>query len=182
MILLHAMGGLPGGGSTYLCFGIGGMLVNVNSENGGLPWLVWSDWLVTTPLSRDLQTGFIYLLYLLHLPSISRAWLVPADTLFSLIFLSFSIAFVLHLSASMLPTFQAMLMPSAVLVSTCGEGGFEVTDWMIGGRICGGGFTKGLGCTLLDNNLVSYLNLLHTVFIHLRCACLASAGISEQAM
>ncbi len=59
MILLHAMGGLLGGGSTYLCFGIGGMLADVNLENGGLPWLAWSDWLVTAPLSRDLQTGYI---------------------------------------------------------------------------------------------------------------------------
>ncbi len=123
VILLHAMGGLPGGGSTYLCFGIGGMLADVNSENGGLPWLVLSDWLVTAPLSCDLQTGCIYSLYLLHLPSISRAWLVPVDTLFSLIFLLFSIVFVLHLSATTLPPLQAMLMPSAVLVSTRGEGG-----------------------------------------------------------
>jgi hypothetical protein len=82
VILLHAMGDLSGGGLTYLCFGIGGMLVDVNLENGGLPWLVWSDWLVTAPLSHYLQTGCINLLYLLHLPSISRAWLVPINTLF----------------------------------------------------------------------------------------------------
>jgi hypothetical protein len=91
VILPHAMGGLPGGGSTYLCFGIGGMLADVNSENGGLPWLVWFDWLVTAPLSRDLQIGCIYWLSLLHLPSIFRALLVPVDMLFSLIFLLFSI-------------------------------------------------------------------------------------------
>ena len=91
VILPHAMGGLPGGGSTYLCFGIGGMLADVNSENGGLPWLVWFDWLVTAPLSRDFQTGCIYLFSLLHLPSISRAWLVPVGMLFFLIFLSFCI-------------------------------------------------------------------------------------------
>ncbi len=91
MILLHAMGGLPGGGLTYLCFGIVGMLADVNFENGGLPWLVWSDWLVTAPLSCDLQIGCIYLLSFLHLPSISRAWLVPVNMLFSLIFLLFSI-------------------------------------------------------------------------------------------
>jgi hypothetical protein len=38
VILLHAMGGLPGGGSTYLC--LRGMLMHVNLEHGGQ--LVWS--------------------------------------------------------------------------------------------------------------------------------------------
>jgi hypothetical protein len=33
VILLHVMGGLPGGGSTYLC--LGGMLVHVSLEHGG---------------------------------------------------------------------------------------------------------------------------------------------------
>jgi hypothetical protein len=71
-----------------------------------------------------------------------------------------------------------MLMPSAVLVSMRGESGFDVTDWMIGGRICVGGFTKGLGHMPLGHDLVPYLNPPHTIFIHLRCACLAYAGIS----
>jgi hypothetical protein len=38
VILLHVMGGLPGGGSMYLC--LGGMLARVNLEHGGQ--LVWS--------------------------------------------------------------------------------------------------------------------------------------------
>jgi hypothetical protein len=181
VILLHAMVGLPGGGLMYLCFGFGGMLADVNLENGGLPWLVCSDWLVTARLSCNLQTGCLHSLCWLHLPSISRAWLVPVNMLFSLIFLSFSIAFVVCLSATTSPPLQAMLMPSAVLVSMRGEGGFEVTDRMIGWRICRGGFAKGLGCMPLGHDLVPYLNPLCTVFIHLWCASLASTGISKQA-
>ena len=80
----------------------------------------------------------------------------------------------------MLPPLQAMLMPSPVHDSVRGDGGFEVPDWMIGGRI-GGGFAKGLGHMPLGHNLVPYLFLLRTFCIHLRCACLASAGINEQA-
>jgi hypothetical protein len=180
VILLHAMGGLPGGGSTYLCVGIGGMLADVNLENDGLPWLVWSDRLVTAPLSRDLQTGCICSLNWLHLPSISRVWLVPIDAIFS------DLPFVLFRFCSLPICYHVASSPSNVdavrcLVSTRGEGGFEVTDWMIGGRICGGSFAKGLGCMPLGHDLVPYLNPLLTVFIHLRCACLASAGISEQA-
>jgi hypothetical protein len=45
------MGGLPGSGLTYLCVGFGGMLADVNLRNGGLPWLVWSDWLAISPLT-----------------------------------------------------------------------------------------------------------------------------------
>ncbi len=51
VILLHVMGGLPGGGPTYLCVGFGGMLVDVNLRNGEPPWLVWSDWLAISPLT-----------------------------------------------------------------------------------------------------------------------------------
>jgi hypothetical protein len=51
VILLHAMGGLLGCGLTYVCVGFGGMLVDVNMRNGGLPWLVWSDWLAISPLT-----------------------------------------------------------------------------------------------------------------------------------
>ncbi len=51
VILLHAMGGLPEGGLTYLC--LGGMLfAHVALELGGLPWLVWSDLPITASLSR----------------------------------------------------------------------------------------------------------------------------------
>jgi hypothetical protein len=52
MILLHTMGGLPGGGPTYLCVGFGGMLADVNLRNGGLSLLGWSDWLAISPLTR----------------------------------------------------------------------------------------------------------------------------------
>jgi hypothetical protein len=60
-----------------------------------------------------------------------------------------------------------MLMPSAILNSVHGDVGFEVSDWMIGGRI-GGGFADGLGRTPLGHNLISYLFPLHTFCIHLR--------------
>jgi hypothetical protein len=100
--------------------------------------------------------------------------------LLSLIFFAFSIAFVVLLSATKLPPLQVMLMPSAVIDSMRGDGGFDVSDWMIG-RIIGGGFTEGLGCMPLGPDLVPYLFLLCTFCIHLRCACLASAGINEQA-
>jgi hypothetical protein len=100
--------------------------------------------------------------------------------LLSLIFFAFSIAFVVLLSATTSPPLQAMLMLSTVLNSVRGDGGFEVPDLMIGGRI-GGGFAKGLGCTPLGHDLVPYLIPLRTFCIHLRCACLASAGINEQA-
>jgi hypothetical protein len=52
---------------------------------------------------------------------------------------------------------------------------------MTSGRIGGGSFAEGLGCALLGHDLVPYLKPPRTVFIHLRCASLASAGISEQA-
>jgi hypothetical protein len=100
--------------------------------------------------------------------------------LLSLIFCAFSIAFVILLSATTSPSLQVMLMTSNLLDSMCGDGGFEVPDWMIGGRI-GGDFAEGLCCTPLGHNLVAYLFLLRTFSIHLRCACLASAGINEQA-
>jgi hypothetical protein len=128
-----------------------------------------------------LQTGFIFLLCLLHLPSISRAWLVPVDTLLSLIFFAFSIAFVVLLSATTKPPLHGMLMPSAVLDSVHGDGGFfGVSKQMAGGRI-GGGFAEGLSCTPLGHDLVPYWPPLHTFCIHLRCACLASVGICKQA-
>ncbi len=106
--------------------------------------------------------------------------MVPVEMLVSLIFFAFSIAFVVFLSATTLPPLQAMLMLSAILDSMRGDGGFEVSDWMIGGRI-GGGSAKGLGYTPLGQDLVPYLFLLHTFCIHLRCACLASARINKQA-
>ena len=53
VILLHAMGGLPGGVPMYLCVGFGGMLADVNLRNGGLPWLVWFDWLAISPLTQS---------------------------------------------------------------------------------------------------------------------------------
>jgi hypothetical protein len=111
----------------------------------------------------------------------SRAWFVPIEMLLSLIFFAFSIAFVILLSATTLPPLQAMLMPPADLDSVRGDGDFEVPDWMIGKRT-GGGFAMGLGCTPLGHNLVPYLFLLRTFCIHLRCACLAFAGINEQAI
>jgi hypothetical protein len=63
-------------------------------------------------------------------------------------------------------------MPFAVHDSMCGDGGFEVPDLMIAGRI-GGGFVEGLGCIPLGHNLVPYLSPLHSFCIHLRCDCLA---------
>jgi hypothetical protein len=96
-----------------------------------------------------------------------------------MIFFAFSIAFVVLLSATTSPPLQAMLMPSAILNSVRGDGGFEVSDWIIGGKI-GGGFAKGLGHTLLGHDLIPYLFLLRTFCIHLRCACLASARINKQ--
>jgi hypothetical protein len=76
--------------------------------------------------------------------------------LLSLIFFALSIAFVVLLSATMLPSLQAMLMLSAVLNSKHGDGGFEVPDWMISGKI-GGGIAKGLDRTPLGHYLVPYL-------------------------
>jgi hypothetical protein len=110
----------------------------------------------------------------------SRAWFVPVEMLLSLIFFAFSITFVVLLSATTLLPLQAILTPSAVLNSVHGDGGFEVPDWMIGRGIWGDS-AKGLGCTPLGHDLVPYLFLLRTFCIHLRCACLASAGINEQA-
>ncbi len=100
--------------------------------------------------------------------------------LLSLIFFAFSIAFVVLLSATTSPPLHGMLIPSAVLDSVRGDGSFDVLYRMTGGRI-GGGFAKGLGCTLLGHDLDPYLIPLHTFCIHLRCAYLAFAGISEQA-
>ncbi len=100
--------------------------------------------------------------------------------LLSLIFFAFLIAFVVLLPTTAVPLLQAMLMPSAVLGRVGSGRGFEVPDWMIGGRI-GGGSAKCLGRTPLSHDLVPYLFPLRTVCIHLRYACLASAMISKQA-
>ncbi len=94
VILLHAMGGLLGSGSTYLC--LGGMLVRVILEHGGQ--LVWSGWLVTAPSHVNCKQ-VLYNNYWLHLPSISRACSIHIKMLFTRMVLTFFIAFFAFLLA-----------------------------------------------------------------------------------
>jgi hypothetical protein len=101
--------------------------------------------------------------------------MVPVDTLLSLIFFAFSIAFVVLLSATTSPPLHGMLMPSAVLDSVGGDGGFfGVSEQMTGGRI-GGGFAEGLGLHATrprpGSLLASTAHLLHPLEVCLFGLC-----------
>jgi hypothetical protein len=112
VILLHAMGGLPGGGLTYLCLGGGGVCMRV------LTWSMVDSLFGLAGLSLLLShvncKQVLHNNYWLHSPSISRVC-----SIFSWIVLAFLITFLAFLLAGVVVAVGADEVIAVALLLRC---------------------------------------------------------------